>query len=1182
MIKEGKIGIIVVLIVLATIPVYAAIGDNKLNKYNGPGGISLLGSGAYSGKDNFPLDIPYQFSGIPGTSSDDDYSWNTLVYLDESKSIFFRFDEVDDGVKIYLYPIKSGGYDGKKLTSAAAYIKYNDLISVVQHSPFTIKFNDVQKGFYRLLINHNNKGGSGDHNRYLYNFRPVDSNNNNVAVSYYFQLFHSELENNEIPWSAASGNEELTFDLSDISEADFLKLDGDVQKEICVNLQGKFWYDSVFTPLASTPLPLDKYCCGDDATSDFGYIIKAIDNKRYICKDIGWDELKTEQKECIDPDTGTGLSNTDFNFDIVSQSYFVNNASDGSDACCGNDPGCSNKYAACLNISPSECANFASYGCRYTPPGLGCTGGQICLGFNMISGCTVWGDCSDYTTQTSCEQAVYVVPTPGGSFNPCTWGNTPNGQCTGTLNINCASLNSEDCQINSLACNAVGGFGKDYGYITPDKRYICYNQKYDLVAPTEDDSWKWIDARNPQESFKILTLMSQYPLAEYNVDIISNSKEWNYCNAWPNIAEDQGLKGKAIDEGKSFDPVTQSNEIECKVLMTTIFSPTIFSDCSGPLSSKKNCCEAPNNIPVSYEIDELYSCTSECYGDKAGSYVNIDCDPNDDILKYFCEDYSHIMPTGEDDQLYDKSLCLFDGGSCIDDPEYDDTESCQFNEGTTCEDEQFCVLGFYINTMKEGEKEKCCFSPENQEICKDKPSVLSEDRCIELGGKVYDDSVQKCFGENVSIPGSQNRCCFYELYSEYDPSDLQLFDSFTPEAYICYKEQKNNLLSECAYDVTGPTLKSFYPELGDRLAVDLVSRRIYTQGSRLHSVKTYDEFVKGVSLDRVKKIMVRKSGSNRGHTDINDLDLSVENFSFLEFDILYPINKNPEVILNTQGTEGPTPHTLGNVKKFVTGSGAGRRWQHVVIPLAEIKGLYDSIIFKDDSLSTSSTYSILLDSIVLVPSTQIDLSANTKNYYCTGPYTSWIDNLDPTPKIIQDNNPNTLGPYKYACEAQASFDWTGHYCCGDDSYYYKEYFSDSEKGCFDGTKILNDWTVSYAYNVKETQNSFNDFEYKDILYYQNKFIGCQVPTGKYNYLNVSYGEQTTTTKLVNTFANNQCAVNGSYYCMDQAWRKNVQGIYSWNNLSLKSAPPGADLIINGDFEGDAPPIRDKFLGDVKS
>jgi hypothetical protein len=70
---------------------------------------------------------------------------------------------------------------------------------------------------------------------------------------------------------------------------------------------------------------------------------------------------------------------------------------------------------------------------------------------------------------------------------------------------------------------------------------------------------------------------------------------------------------------------------------------------------------------------------------------------------------------------------------------------------------------------------------------------------------------------------------------------------------------------------------------------------------------------------------------------------------------------------------------------------------------------------------------------------------------------------------------------------------------------------------------------------------------------------------------VSYGEQETTNKLVNTFVNNQCAINGSYYCMDNAWRQIVPGVGSWNELSLKSAPPGVDLVKNGDFGGDCPP-----------
>ena len=95
------------------------------------------------------------------------------------------------------------------------------------------------------------------------------------------------------------------------------------------------------------------------------------------------------------------------------------------------------------------------------------------------------------------------------------------------------------------------------------------------------------------------------------------------------------------------------------------------------------------------------------------------------------------------------------------------------------------------------------------------------------------------------------------------------------------------------------------------------------------------------------------------------------------------------------------------------------------------------------------------------------------NRYCTGSYGgSWIDDLNPA--VDTDFEDFTAyGQYKFACEAQGSFYWSGERCCGSNTKFYKdsdsiilfkEYFADKIAGCFRGKPVPHDWTVGKALN----------------------------------------------------------------------------------------------------------------------
>ena len=67
-------------------------------------------------------------------------------------------------------------------------------------------------------------------------------------------------------------------------------------------------------------------------------------------------------------------------------------------------------------------------------------------------------------------------------------------------------------------------------------------------------------------------------------------------------------------------------------------------------------------------------------------------------------------------------------------------------------------------------------------------------------------------------------------------------------------------------------------------------------------------------------------------------------------------------------------------------------------------------------------------------------------------------------------------------------------------------------------------------------------------------------------------------RLINNYTNDQCAVYGSHYCMNNAWHSEVTGYTGTKSLkdmqiSFKEAPPGTNLIYNGKF-GLAPSCTD--------
>lgn len=700
------------------------------------------------------------------------------------------------------------------------------------------------------------------------------------------------------------------------------------------------------------------------------------------------------------------------------------------------------------------------------------------------------------------------------------------------------------CCGDDTTCAGVNQFNCDYGYVSPNKKYICYNSKYALKNPSEEDEWVWLNADNTDKSFTTLNLISDYPQKNKSIDIISNANEWFYCNA--NSPQTTGLKANAISEYASFTNKQSSNTMSCADFMT-IMSPSLqkFGVCSA--ASPPPCCDGDISL-----ITGEHNCL--CQVSATGSLH--------DICSYISL-YPFLIPLCNpnsglpaDSDYINKMLCNFDLSGCLSSTYYHKNLDCENQPngyGKKCAGTNICKKGVFVKTLNTDE---CCFGPDSE--CVAPPTIGDEQVCVLENGAVYTTQSQECNGYSVPITGSEKRCCFGLVFS--NSLFFNGLSGINNNSFMCFKQNGNSVLSQCCYG--SDCSKNFVWKTN--AYIDTSISRIKSQGTTIHTVASYDQLENDLIVDYVRRL--RPVNNEIKFQIFNKLNLS--DFEYLEFDIAFTDNSLTDLYFNNVN--------YGPIYGYLTNGIEPMRWHHMVVKIRSAEKnqqLASDMVIKRQNVNIDTR--VLIDNVILTPTSQSESS----NYYCTGGFGSWISGLDP-PLGIDFGNWLSYGPYKFACEAQASFGWTGRNCCGDDTRFnYGEHYNDTLAGCFNATFMLNGWSVAKAKGVIESDVLFKNYYFRDLLYYNNTYFGCQIGN-KYEHLKVSYDGQTlSNSKLVNNKADTQCAVIADYYCSHSAWRQIVPGVNKWTNISLKSSPPGTELIKNGDFGGDAPiaplpPLKD--------
>lgn len=768
-------------------------------------------------------------------------------------------------------------------------------------------------------------------------------------------------------------------------------------------------------------------------------------------------------------------------------------ANDGSDGCCGDDlPGC----------YPTLGFYYPQYTCSYT-------------------------------NQDSCES---------NSF--CKW---VDDHCTLKSHEEyCLQFSENNCP--SLVCESRLG---DYGYVTPDKKYFCYNAS-DFLIPGSSE-YKWSNA------YENVFNASRIFISNKEADFISNTVNWFYCNA-----SNTNLLGLPVKEYSSFPSEINLNEqMQCFEFMNLLGNE--FSGvCT--LSNFINCCN--NQVIYLSDPSSIENCV--CY-DNSGNEFNV-CNSDMASLFSFCDVQGGNFIFGE---YVEKDLCMFDFVNCINRTYYDPDATCQNQNpsGKLCDkNTQICVNGVIINAKNNPSDKFCCYDINNNARCEYKNTA----DCTSLGGTIFNPVSEECYpGHSYFNTPNEGYCCLGPVRQKtYDL--IALFSQVNNDSYICYNENNNSYFGHCCYDE-----KCMYSDILSigTLSLGNFKGRLFYSGSSLHTVSSYDKYVpsRGVVVDYVFKYTTQ--GNNPIPITIEN-NINFSTFKYLEFSIAYS-NKNVigNIIINGIN--------YGPLLNYIIGSDESMRWHRVKIPINNIN--------KNEQISSISInkkapieLTVLVDNIILIPE-----DTSSENYYCSAGFGKWIADLDtnltthPFGDEFYTNEEawKNKGSYEHACNSVGGYYWTGHQCCGDDTAKenYGEFYNDTQSGCFNGSIIFDKKTVSYTYNIDENSEDFESFIYKDLIYNDTHFLACQAnTTNKYSNIKISYDgtlnvyqgtEQLS--DLITKNVDNSCIMVGNYYCYNNAWRQKIIGIgvlgIDYNgSLSLKSVPPATNLIKNSNFGGECP------------
>ncbi|MBN1376735.1 hypothetical protein JW949_00175 [Candidatus Woesearchaeota archaeon] len=628
----------------------------------------------------------------------------------------------------------------------------------------------------------------------------------------------------------------------------------------------------------------------------------------------------------------------------------------------------------------------------------------------------------------------------------------------------------------------------DKGYIDPSSIFLCDEDKdYD-----GGEIWmrEWFPADGINNELKIHNI----DLTDSNDDLISNAMNWFVCDA----TGDSPLGGIHVSNLQTFENACGPGERICAA------PPGFEVDDSGDCESGKCCVKENNCYTIGYEPWEERSPNTcgECYVIVGNTKKDVD-----DPYKYESEP-DEKTDTKEYKMKEDMNL----SGSFIGNP----NKECENQKGNFCPATSLCK-GYWIHASDTDAENGCCYG-----YCIEEE--VTELTCAERGGTIVPvsasdtDAVLKCFSEVSSIDTMDDPdhiCCVDYRWNLEGPTVQGRNDSF-----VCYNRDDRNLWAECCY-------------LGICDNINLVddnnnfdNGNIFTTGSELYTIESFNKRIKGDTdyvTDWYESWTIEEDSSSvgaymPGYQEVeNQIAIKdYSDFSFIEFDIGFmDLMVDSVTFYLDDGSDTRKTYRLSDYT--ILPEITPNVFHHIMIPLDDINYPIKYYEFKysfpvhGDATENSTIY---LDDFVLRPKSGDTL-------YCSGPFRTWIDSLNP--QTIDPDDFWSYGPQWYACNNKLSFGWTGTRCCGAESTLTeKEYYDDTNAGCWNSIYVKNDFTVTEALWGKNYGNR-PSYEDNGIIFFDGAFYGCNLEK------TIAAGDNLWN-ENVNVVRKDHYSVLGTHYC----------------------------------------------------
>lgn len=763
---------------------------------------------------------------------------------------------------------------------------------------------------------------------------------------------------------------------------------------------------------------------------------------------------------------------------------------------------------------------------------------------------------SDLSYSTTCDIAPYINTNnyyrlDVTSGTPCTFQvNSP--EIDQIFIFYSVAVNNMEGWADSLFVGGIISDSEDLGHVlepigfAQEMKYICLSD-YDAndggiiySANNQAGDWRWYDASS--------SLSSEFAAHKLNgFDIISNTEEWFYCDAYDASSSGNGLGPSPVPNFGSFsDPTAQFSNLCVDIPgdfglidaqnsagdVVSVSNYVFYSACSASVTKDDlanvvngfgnvfdlggnafgsdnpfmGCCDsgAALNPLLGYELftqgNSAGSCPSACFNVNGDQTVPID--PNVGTTPGSSSTQTGVGNIVKGGFNPASSSYTYSTATCelyaINEFGTNDIDLCNTNE--------YCVgddASFAYTTSSGGDLEFCCV----QGTCEE-PAELS---CSEIGLQMGVDLIKEydpaqssfvCLGnvftDTFGLPSGWE-CCV----GPYTHDNSQVLTSpSVSDSFMCYRgSEDRSLFGECC----GGTKCFNEPYINHNLARGLIdSGSVFGEGTALHTIASFDELddiTYGVN-DLLREYVI-------AYPDPSDLPLILDDgvsegiildevwsdwsrYDRLTFDLYWDGPLVPIALhvgfrdLNTASDPAYVDKMTFDASTRIHPQFRSQFWHRITLDLpASIKNSAAAINYLSFEFN-SSGIGASGNSLMYVDNFVLESDdPQLDSHYCSGPSRMWFDDF------TLPNNPSfeEIEAVQRICDAQLSFKWTGNHCCGSAS----ELSDPSQKGLgeYYSDDLMGCWGGLAVLDNSRVSDAYDDAGREPhVLYYEKEYYSC--------------------------------------------------------------------------------------------